>query len=195
MKLVARHLCRQTSWLLLACCACEGQQVSDLTALSLESLLETRVSTASKYEQRQQDVPATINVVTRAEILAYGWRSLSEVLTSLPGFHVTRDRQYDYLGTRGFGLPGDYNTRVLVAINGNRVNDVVYDASMTGREFPLDMELVERIEVLSGPGGAIYGQNDIAAARSQLPLLQPLYRQTEAALCEVLEGTIRAASA
>ncbi|MES2605006.1 MAG: TonB-dependent receptor, partial [Pseudomonadota bacterium] len=93
------------------------------------------------------------------EIQAFGWRSLGEVLSSLPGMYTTYDRQYGYLGTRGFGLPGDYNTRILIAINGNRLNDAVYDAAMTGREFPVDMNLIERIEVLAGPGGAIYGQN------------------------------------
>jgi outer membrane receptor protein involved in Fe transport len=148
---------------LLSCTAARAQDVPDLTNLSLESLLKTRVSAASKFEQEQRAVPATINVITRADIRAYGWRSVSEALTSLPGFYLTWDRQYDFIGMRGLGLPGDYNTRILLAINGNRVNDVLYDAALAGRELPLDLELVERIEVLSGPGGAIYGQNAMFA--------------------------------
>ncbi len=148
---------------LLSCTAARAQELPDLTTLSLESLLETRVSAASKFEQDMREVPATINVITRADIRAYGWRSVSEALTSLPGFYLTWDRQYDFIGMRGLGLPGDYNTRILLAINGNRVNDVLYDAALAGRELPLDLELVERIEVLSGPGGAIYGQNAMFA--------------------------------
>ena len=97
---------------------------TDLTALSLEQLLDVNVIGATKYEQKQNEVAAAVSVITRQEIKAFGWRTLDEALTSLPGVHLTYDRQYTYLGTRGFGLPGDYNTRVLVTIDGNRVNVV-----------------------------------------------------------------------
>jgi outer membrane receptor for ferrienterochelin and colicins len=130
-----------------------------LTALSLEQLLDVTIVGASKYEQKQNQVAAAASVITRDEIKTFGWRTLAEALSSLPGIHTTYDRQYTYLGTRGFGLPGDLNTRVLVMINGNRVNDPVYDAGVAGREFPLDLDLIERIEFIPGPGGAVYGQN------------------------------------
>jgi iron complex outermembrane receptor protein len=133
--------------------------VADITQLSLEQLLDVTIIGASKYEQRQDEVAAAVSVVTRSDIRAFGWRTLDEALASLPGIHLTYDRQYSYLGTRGFGLPGDFNTRVLLTINGNRVNDVVYDAAISGRAFPLDLDLVERIEFIPGPGGAVYGQN------------------------------------
>lgn len=61
---------------------------------------------ASKYEQKQQQVAAAVSVITRADIRTYGWRTLNEALSSLPGIHPTYDYQYEYLGTRGFGLPG-----------------------------------------------------------------------------------------
>lgn len=126
---------------------------------SLEALLGTTVTSASKYEQKESEVAAAVSVITRDDIKTFGWRTLAEAIASLPGLHVTYDRQYSYLGARGFGLPGDYNSRVLLAINGNRVNDVVFDGALIGREFPLDLDLVERIEFVAGPGGAIYGQN------------------------------------
>ncbi|PKO34341.1 MAG: TonB-dependent receptor [Betaproteobacteria bacterium HGW-Betaproteobacteria-7] len=131
----------------------------DLTAFSLEDLLETRITGAAKYEQKQSEVAAAVSVITRDEIKAFGWRTLDQALASLPGLHLSYDRQYSSLGTRGIGLPGDFITRVLVAINGNRVNDAVYDAGTIGRDFPVDMDLIERIEFIAGPGGAIYGQN------------------------------------
>ena len=80
-------------------------------------------------------------------------------MASLPGMQITYDRQYTYLGTRGLGLPGDLTARVLITVNGNRVNDPVYDGGPAGREFPLDMDMIERIEFIPGPGGAVYGQN------------------------------------
>ena len=134
-------------------------QPADLTSLSLESLMALTVVGASKYEQKQSEVAAAVSVVTRSEIKAFGWRTLADALASLPGVHTTYDRQYTYLGTRGFGLPGDLTTRLLITINGNRVNDPTYDQGPGGREFPLNLDLVDRIEFIPGPGGAVYGQN------------------------------------
>ena len=147
-------------WLALAAAfPAQAYQAGDLTAMSLEQLLEVTIVGASKYEQKQSEVAAAVSVITRDEIKAFGWRTLGEALASLPGVHTTYDRQYSYLGARGFGLPGDFNTRVLVTINGNRVNDPLFDQGPNGREFPLDLDLIERIEFIPGPGGAVYGQN------------------------------------
>lgn len=132
---------------------------TDLTILSLEQLLDLTVVGASKYEQKQSEVAAAVSIITRDEIRAFGWRTLNDALASLPGVHGTYDRQYSYFGMRGFGLPGDYNTRVLVMIDGNRANDSAFDGGPTDRSFPLDMNLVQRIEFIPGPGGAVYGQN------------------------------------
>jgi iron complex outermembrane receptor protein len=149
-----------TSSVILACSiATAASAAPDSKLLSLESLMETTVTSASKYSQAQHETAAAVSVITRSQIKAFGWRTLDQALASLPGVHITYDRQYTYIGMRGFGLPGDYNTRVLLAINGNRVNDVVYGSALIGREFPLDLDLVERIEFIAGPGGAIYGQN------------------------------------
>lgn len=134
-------------------------RAEDLTELGLEQLLETHIVGASKYEQKQSEVAAAATIISRDEIKAFGWRTLAEALASLPGIHTTYDRQYAYLGTRGFGLPGDFTTRILLAINGNRANDALYDYAAVGRDFPLDMDLIERIEFIPGPGGAVYGQN------------------------------------
>jgi outer membrane receptor protein involved in Fe transport len=136
---------------------------ADVTDMSLEQLLQIGVVGASKYEQKQSQIGAAVSVITRQEIRAFGWRTLDQALASLPGVYVTYDRQFTYLGVRGFGLPGDYNTRVLVTINGNRVNDPIFDSGPSGRELPIDMDLVERIEFIPGPGGAVYGQNAMFA--------------------------------
>jgi outer membrane cobalamin receptor len=136
---------------------------ADVTDMSLEQLLQISVVGASKYEQKQSQIGAAVTVITRQEIRAFGWRTLDQALASLPGVYVTYDRQFTYLGVRGFGLPGDYNTRVLVTINGNRVNDPIFDSGPSGRELPLDLDLIERIEFIPGPGGAVYGQNAMFA--------------------------------
>ena len=136
-----------------------AKATDDVSELSLEQLLKVSISGASKYEQQQSEVAAAVSVITRNEIKAFGWRTLGEALVSLPGIYNTYDRQYNYLGTRGLSVPGNFNTRVLVLINGNRVNDPTYDGGPSGIDFPLDIDLIERIEFIPGPGGAVYGQN------------------------------------
>ena len=155
-----QHTSRLVLLLSLSFLACPPARATpELTELSLEQLLDVSIVGASKYEQKQSEVAAAVSVISRGEIKAFGWRTLAEALASLPGIHTTYDRQYTYLGTRGFGLPGDFNTRILLTINGNRVNDAVYDQAFIGRDFPLDLDLIERIEFIPGPGGAVYGQN------------------------------------
>jgi outer membrane receptor protein involved in Fe transport len=148
-------------WLLCAGLAAAFPAVAatDVISLSLEELLGLTVVGASKYAQKQNEVAAAVSVITRDEIRAFGWRRLDQALATLPGVYTTYDRQSSHLGTRGFSVPGDLNTRLLVTINGNRVNDLIYDTGPTGRDFPLDLDLIERIEFIPGPGSAVYGQN------------------------------------
>ena len=136
---------------------------TDPQDLSLEQLLEIKIVGPSKYEQKQSEVAAAPSIITRDEIKAFGWRTLGQALASLPGVFTTYDRQYTYLGFRGLGLPGDFNTRVLVTIDGNRLNDATFDSAAFGRDFPLNVDLIERIEFIPGPGGAVYGQNAMLA--------------------------------
>lgn len=131
----------------------------DLTTLPLEQLLALDVYSASRYSQQTSEAPSNVSVISAGDIRAYGWRTLADVLRSLRGLYVSYDRNYSYLGARGFLRPGDYNTRFLVQIDGNRINDAVYDQPPLGEEFPLDLELVERIEYASGPGSSVYGAN------------------------------------
>ena len=98
-------------------------------------------------------------MITAADIRHYGWRTLADIARSVRGQYVSYDRNYSYLGARGFQRPGDYNTRFLLLVDGNRVNDAVYDQAPAGGEFPHELELVERVEFVPGPGSSIYGSN------------------------------------
>ena len=144
---------------LLAVASARAAGGPDLTSLSLEQLLEVSIVGASKYEQKQGEVAAAVSIITRQEIRTFGWRTLAEAISSLPGLYTSYNRQNTIVGARGFGLPGDFNTRLLVMIDGNRVNDPIYDGGRFAWDFPLDLDLIERIEFIPGPGGAVYGQN------------------------------------
>ena len=68
-----------------------------------------------------------MTIVTADEIRRHGYRSVADVLHSVRGFYVSNDRNYSYVGVWGFGLPGDYNSRVLLLVNGHNVNDNIYE--------------------------------------------------------------------
>lgn len=125
----------------------------------LEQLLETRLSSAARYSQRPEDAPSMVTVIGADEIRRHGWRNVSDALASLRGVHLTYDRGYTYIGVRGFGRPGDYNTRVLMLVDGMPINDGVYDQAPIGNEFPLDLALVDRIEYVPGAGSVMHGGN------------------------------------
>ena len=72
---------------------------------------------------------------------------------------MTYDRNYSYVGVRGFGPPGDYNSRILLLIDGHRTNDNTYDQALIGTEGILDVDLIDRVEVIRGPGSSLYGSN------------------------------------
>jgi len=127
-----------------------------------ENLLFGEIPTvygASRYEQTTTEAPSSVSIVTADDIQKYGYRTLSDIMRSVRGFYVTYDRNYSYLGVRGFGRPGDYNSRVLFLIDGHRLNDDIYSQGLLGTEFPLDVDLIDRVEVIRGPGSAIYGNN------------------------------------
>ena len=132
---------------------------ADLAALPLEDLMQVTVSTASRLDQPISDAPAAVVVLTAKDIRDFGWRTLADALASLPGLYVSDDRDYAYLGARGFQRPGDYNSRFLLLVDGVRINDAVYDQAPIGTDFPVDMDMVERIEYVPGPGSAVYGSN------------------------------------
>ncbi|MBI5107944.1 MAG: TonB-dependent receptor [Rhodocyclales bacterium] len=129
----------------------------------LEDLLEMRVSSAARRLQTPAEAPSMVKVITAGEIHRLGWRTLGEALASLPGLHTSYDRSYTYLGVRGFGRPGDFTSRVLLLVDGQPINDGIYDQAPIGSEFPVDMSLVERIEFVPGAGSVMYGGNALLA--------------------------------
>ena len=129
-----------------------------LADLSLEQLMRVQtVTSASRFEQSLSEAPSAVTVLTSQEIREYGWRTLGEALASIPGLYVSSDRNYAYLGARGFLRPGDYDSRFLLLVDGVRSNDNLYDQAAIGTDALLDMALVERIEYVPGPGAAVYG--------------------------------------
>lgn len=159
-----------------------GAATDDLASVLAQPVYgSTRLAGASKYDQDAVDAPSMVYVRTGGEIRAQGYRTLAEVLDSLPGTHLRYDRLYSYTGVRGVSRPGDYSSRLLLLIDGIRVNEAIYDSATGGGEFPLDVGLIDRVEYIPGPGSALYGSNAvlgvvnvITRSASQLPGLNAL---------------------
>lgn len=152
-------------WLLLGACVTQAAAPEDETSLfdmSLEDLMTVEIDTvysASKHTQKVSEAPSSVTIISAEEIRKYGYRTLAEVLRSVPGFYINNDRNYDYLGVRGFRRPGDYDTRILLLVDGFRINENIGDSPLFGTQFLLDVDLIERVEVIRGPGSSLYGSN------------------------------------
>jgi iron complex outermembrane receptor protein len=139
----------------------EAATPSPPAQIGLEQLANIEVpvvEAASKYKQKTTEAPSSITIITSDEIKKQGYRTLAEVLRSAPGLYVSYDRTYSFLGVRGFNL-GDFNNRVLLLVDGHRMNNSLSDAAFIGNEFMIDVDLIDRVEIIRGPGSSLYGNN------------------------------------
>ena len=140
-------------------CAQDLPPHPDLMDMSLENLMKVEVDSvygASGYRQNVNDAPASITIITADEIKRYGYRTLADILRNVPGFYMTFDRDFSYVGVRGLANPGDYNSRVLLRVDGHWLNDNVTGGAVFGTEMPFDIDLIDRVEVIRGPNSPVY---------------------------------------
>lgn len=136
-------------------------EVNDIGQMDLEQLMsvELETVTASKYNQKLSETASSVTIIGKDQIQQFGYRTLSDVLRTVPGFFITNNRAYDNAGIRGFDQSADYNGRMLVMIDGIRMNEAIYDSGFTDNALPIDIDLVERVEIVRGPGSSLYGNN------------------------------------
>lgn len=136
-------------------------KVSTLGELSLEELMDIKVVTASRSEQPIAEAPSTMLVITAQQIQERGYEQLDDVLRDIPGVDLmhTYGRAPTFITFRG--MYGDENKRILYMIDGVVENSIMGDYEMAGPAYSLHN--VERIEILWGPGSALYGANAFSA--------------------------------
>jgi iron complex outermembrane receptor protein len=130
-----------------------------LKSLSLEELTQIQVTTPSKNPQSAFDTPSAIFVITGEDIKRSGATSIPEALRMAPGVEVARiDANHWSIGIRGFGTR--LNRSVLVLIDGRTVYTTLFDGTYWEVQDTL-LEDVDRIEVIRGPGGTVWGPNAV----------------------------------
>ncbi len=132
----------------------------DLLELSLEDLMNLTVVTASKSAEKVSDAPGVITTITSKEIEQFGALNLTEVLDRVAGtFNMS-----SYLNVQGAtsirgDLAGDYENHVLILINGRPFRESLFGGTNIPLYLALPVNIVERIEVVRGPGSVLYGTN------------------------------------
>ena len=134
------------------------RDVNDLFEMSIEQLMDVQITTISRVEERKDDTPGTIYVYTSDIIRARGYRSLRELLQVVPGFTVFhKDLQY-VAGVRG--LNANDNEKITLLINGQELNGAQEPDFLNG---PINLDNVERVEVVVGPSSFFQRANTLAA--------------------------------
>jgi outer membrane receptor for ferrienterochelin and colicins len=130
----------------------------DSLEIDLDSLLSQHINSVTKYDQTTMEAPASVSIISKEDIQNYGYNDIGDLLNAVRDVYITFDRNYTYLGIRGFGRPTDYNNRVAVMVNGVVLNENLWGAAPVGTElYGLNIDMVERVEVIRGPASALYG--------------------------------------
>jgi outer membrane receptor for ferrienterochelin and colicins len=136
--------------------------MDSIYALSIEDLMNTKVTIATKSEQSVNESPATVSVITAEEIKNMGARELADILQAVPGFELNRN----YSGYYTIGARGVKDTRttskILFLIDGVPTNQVFFGSSLPWG-YDLNIDAIDRVEIIRGPGSALYGRNAFSA--------------------------------
>ena len=156
-KIKSRTLVLLSTFLVNSYCIAQNNEFDMLLNLSLENLLDVSVSSASGVEETLRDAPAAMVIITSTDIKQRGYTSIDEVIVDLPGFDstVTNGNGGVITYQRGYRTP--LTQRTLMLVNGIVDNHLWYHEATLSKNYPLSN--IDRIEVLYGPAGAVYGPN------------------------------------
>jgi iron complex outermembrane receptor protein len=137
----------------------DGQKGPDITAMSVEDLMNLEVTSVSKRTQKVANAAAAIFVITQEDIRRSGARNIPEALRMVPGLDVARiDENKWAIGARGFN--GRFDNKLLVLIDGRSVYTPLFSGVYWDiQDVPL--EDIDRIEVIRGPGATLWGANAV----------------------------------
>jgi iron complex outermembrane receptor protein len=132
---------------------------STATVLAASAAEEDVVSGAAKREQSLGNVASAVTVISADRIKRFGYRTIAEAVAGVAGAYVEDTRIVSNLGFRGINITGDFNTRILILVDGATVNEAW--GSFAGISFGslVSIDDIARIEVIRGPVSSVYGTN------------------------------------
>ena len=134
-------------------------QQRDLLELSIEDLMNIKITSAARKEQKLAESAAAIYVLTADDIRRGGFTTLPEALRMAPGMYVARANSHGWqISTRGFSDLN--NNKMLVLVDGRSVYSPLY-GGVYWDALDIPLEDIERIEVIRGPGGTLWGANAV----------------------------------
>ena len=132
---------------------------SSATVLAAASAGEDVVVGAAKREQSLGTVASAVTVVSGDRIRRFGYRTVGEAVAAVAGVYLVDNRLSYSIGIRGLQIPGDFNTRVLVLVDGATVNEAWGAFAGVGYDALVAVDDIARIEVIRGPVSSVYGTN------------------------------------
>lgn len=160
--------------------------IEDLSQLSIEELADIEVTSVSKRPQPLSSAAASIYVISGEDIHRSGATSLPEALRLAPNLQVARLNAFDYVVTaRGFGSESAAN-KLLVMIDGRSIYSTLH-AGVFWRQNHVPLEDIDRIEVISGPGGTLWGAN---AVNGVINVVTKNASDTQGGLASLSLGTV-----
>lgn len=131
----------------------ETQHENSIDDMSIEDLMQVKVSVANAKPTALSRAAAVVTLITAEDIARLGARDLIDVINTVPGLYFGTDTD----GAVALGVRGQWANegKALLIIDGHEMNENLYSTIQFGRRFPVNM--IERIEIIRGPGSVIYG--------------------------------------
>jgi len=156
----------------------------DLRSLTIEELMDTKVTSVTKYPESLQSAAASVQVITSDEIRRSGYTTIADVLRLADNLNVAQKNPHDWaISARGFNA--NVGDKMLVLMDGRSVYTPLF-AGVFWNTIDYVLEDIERIEVISGPGGTLWGAN---AVNGVINIITKNARDTQGTFVELGTGS------
>lgn len=157
----------------------------DLSEISIEDLMQIEITTASRRGQPAADAAAAVFVITQDDIRRSGMRTIPDLLRLAPGVHVAQVTANKWaVSVRGFN--GLYANKLLVLVDGRSVYNRLF-SGVIWFDQDLMIDDIDRIEVIRGPGGTMWGAN---AVNGVINIVTRTAAESQGALVRVDAGSL-----
>lgn len=139
--------------------AATDEPSASATVLAASAAEEDVVVGAAKREQSLGTVASAVTVISADRLRRFGYRTIGEAVAGVAGAYLVDNRISYSIGIRGLGVPGDFNTRILVLVDGASINEAWGAYAGIGFDAIVGIDEIARIEVIRGPVSSVYGTN------------------------------------